>query len=103
MRFTIKGKIIGGYIIILGLLISMGFVMAGKLSESNQRLLNIVDITSKKINLSNELMISVLEVARNEKNIMFEKDLVRKDYYKNRIYGSLETIDKKTNELAELG
>ena len=102
MRFTIKGKIIGGYIITLGLLISMGFLMAGKLSESNERLLNIVDVTSKKINLSKELMISVLEVARNEKNIMFEQDLVRKDYYKNRIYSSLETIDKKTNELAEL-
>jgi CheY-like chemotaxis protein len=102
MRFTIKGKIILGYIITLGLLISMGFFMANKLSESNQRLLNIADITSKKINLSNELMISVLEVARYEKNIMFEKDVVRKDYYKDRIYGSLETIDKKTNELEEL-
>ena len=102
MNLTIKSKLIGGFTIILVLLISMAVFMTNKLSESNQRLLNIVDVFSKKVNLSNELMITVLEASRHEKNIILEKDPVQKDYYKNRIYKALETIDIKINELQEL-
>ncbi len=102
MNLTIKSKLIGGFAIILVLLISTAVFMTNELSESNQRLLNIVEVFSKKVNLSNELMISVLEASRDEKNIILEKDPIQKDYYKNRIYKSLETIDIKTNELQEL-
>lgn len=102
MNLTIKSKLLGGYSIILMLLIAAAFFMTSKFSESNQRLLNIVDISSKKINLSNEVMIGVLEATRHEKNIMLEKDPVQKDYYKDRIYRALGSIDKKTNELDEL-
>lgn len=102
MNLTIKSKLLGGYIIILMLLISTAFFMTSKFSESNQRLLNIVDVSSKRINLSNEVMIGVLEATRHEKNIILEKDPVQKDYYKDRIYRALESIDKKTNELDEL-
>ena len=79
MNFTIKSKLFGGYIIILMLLISMLFFMINKYSESNDRLQNIVDVYSKKINISNELMIAVLDVARQEKNIILEKDNIQKD------------------------
>jgi|GEM_PF-3884599 len=102
MNLTIKSKLLGGYIIILVLLIFTAFFMASKFSESNQRLLNIVDVSSKRITLSNQLMIAVLDETRHEKNIILEKDPVRKDYYKDRIYKALETIDTKTSELDEL-
>jgi len=78
MSLTIKSKLFGGYIIILVLLVFMAFFMTNKLSESNNRLQNIVDVYSEKINLSNELMIAVLEVARQEKNIILEKDINQK-------------------------
>ena len=58
MNLTIKSKLIGGYIIILVLLISMLFFVINKFSESNDRLQNIADVYSKKINLSHELMIA---------------------------------------------
>jgi len=102
MNLTIKSKLFGGYIIILVLLVSIAFFMTKKLSESNNRLQNIVDVYSKKINLSNDLMIAVLDAARNEKNIILEKDIVQKDYSKDRIYRALDVIDKKTTELQEL-
>ncbi|WP_339703353.1 response regulator [Algoriphagus aquimarinus] len=102
MNQSIKAKLLGGYIVILMLLISTAFFMTSKFSESNQRLLNIVDVSSKRISLSNELMIAVLDETRHEKNILMEKDPVRKDYYKDRIYKALETIDTKTSELDEL-
>jgi len=102
MNLTIKIKLFGGYIIILVLLISMLFFMITKFSESNDRLQNIVDVYYKKINLSNELMIAVLDIARQEKNIILEKDIIQKDYSKDLIYKALETIDKKTIELQDL-
>jgi CheY-like chemotaxis protein/GAF domain-containing protein len=76
--------------------------MINKFSESNDRLHNIVAVYSKKINLSNELMIAVLEAARQEKNIILEQDIVQKDYCKVKIYRALDDIDKKTVELQDL-
>ncbi|WP_395050340.1 MCP four helix bundle domain-containing protein, partial [Flavobacterium sp.] len=102
MNFTIKSKLFGGYIIILMLLISLLFFMTKKLSESNDQMQNIVAVYSKKVNLSNEIMIAMLEAARHEKNIILIKDLSQKDYFKDRIYREIETIDKKTKELKEL-
>jgi len=99
MNLTVKSKLIGGYSIILVLLIFMAFFTSGKLSESNKRLLNIVDVSSKKVNLSNELMIAVLDAARFEKDIILENNLIKKDLLKDRIYKALDIIDKKTNEL----
>ena len=102
MNLTIKSKLIGGYIIILVLLISIALFMTNKLSESNDQMQNIVDVYSKKVNLSNEIMIAMLEAARHEKNIILKKDLTQKDYFKDKIYREIETIDKKTKELKEL-
>ena len=102
MKLTVKSKLIGGYGIILMLLIFMAYFTINKLSESNQRLLNIVDVSSRKVNLSNELMIAVLDAARYEKDIILDKNPVRKDYYKDRIYRALDSIDKKSDELEGL-
>ena len=99
MNLTVKNKLIVGYSIILILLISIAFFTTNKLSESNQRLLNIVDTSSKKVNLSNEIMIAVLDAARFEKDIILEKNPERKDYLKEKIYKALDIIDQKTNEL----
>ena len=102
MNLTIKSKLIGGYTIILVLLIFMAFFMTNKFSESNDRLQNIVDVSSKRISLSHELMIAVLEAARHEKNVIMEKNSIKKDYYKDRIYQALTSIDKKTMDLQYL-
>ena len=102
MNVTIRSKLIGGFTIILVLLIFMSFFMISKYFESNDRLKTIVEVYSKKINLSNELMIAVLQAGKYEKNIIIEKDPIQKDVYKNKIYQQLDIIDKKTLELQEL-
>src|SRR3990167_3207345 len=102
MNVTIRSKLIGGFTIILVLLIFMSFFMISKYFESNDRLKTIVEVYSKKINLSNELMIAVLQAGKYEKNIINEKDPIQKDVYKNKIYQQLDIIDKKTLELQEL-
>lgn len=102
MNLTITSKLMGGFTIIIVLLISMAFFMTSKYSESNDRLQNIVDVYAKKRSLSKDVMIAVLDAARNEKNIILEKDPIQKDVYKNKIYQQLDIIDKKTLELQEL-
>src|SRR6185295_9425038 len=102
MSLTIKSKLLGGYVIILALFIFTAFFMINKFSESNKRLSNIVDVSDKRINLSNELMIGVLKAGRHEKNIILEKDAVKLDYYKGRIYEALTSIDKRTHDLREV-
>lgn len=102
MNLTIRSKLFGGYIIILTLLISVLFFMINKFSESNTRLQNIVEVYSKKIILSKDLMIDVSEVSRMEKNIILEKNIIQMGYYKDLINKLCETIDKKTIELQEL-
>jgi len=102
MKLTVKSKLIGGYSIILILLIFIALFTINKLSESNQRLLNMVDVSSRKVNLSNELMIAVLDAARYEKDIILDKNPAKKDYYKDRIYKALDSIDKKISELEGL-
>ncbi|MBC7607191.1 MAG: response regulator [Burkholderiales bacterium] len=102
MKLNIKSKLLAGFTIILVLLISLLFFMTNKFSESNNRLNSIVEVYSKKINLSYELMIAMLDVARNENNIIMEKDIIQKEQYKNRIYKASEIIEKNTIELQEL-
>ena len=102
MKLSIKSKLLTGFIIILVLLISLSVFMSGKFSEANNRLLNIVDVSSKKIDLSNQLMIDVLQASRDEKNIIMEKDPAQKNYYKEHIYQSLNSIDADTKELEDL-
>lgn len=102
MNLTIKSKLIGGFTILLVLFISMLFFMINKFSESNVRLQNIADVYSKKINLSNELMVDVINVSLNEKDIILEKNIIQMGYYKDNINKALETVDKKTIELQEL-
>ena len=102
MNLTIRSKLLVGFTIIIVLIITMAFFMTNKLSESNNRLNNIVNLYSKKVNLSNEIMIAMLDAARNEKNIILEKNIIEKDYSKDKIYRALDIIDKKTIELQEL-
>ncbi|WP_276504863.1 response regulator [Terrimonas pollutisoli] len=102
MNHSIKTRLLGGFSVIVLLLIVVGLLMSNKLSETNGRLENLVDVSSKRINLSHELLILVLDAGRHEKNIILEKDPVKKDYYKDRIYQPLGIIDKKMNELFEL-
>ncbi|HEY5408191.1 MAG TPA: response regulator [Ginsengibacter sp.] len=102
MRLSIRRKLLIGFIIILVLLISLSLFMSVKFSQANNRLLNIVDVSSKKIDLSNQLMIEVLQANRYEKNLILEKDAAQKDYYKDRIYQSLNSIDAETQELEDM-
>ncbi len=76
--------------------------MSVKLAETNDRLGNLVNVSSQKIIISNEILIALLEAARQEKNIILEKEIPKKDNYKLLIRESVAKIDRKIPELEEL-
>jgi signal transduction histidine kinase/CheY-like chemotaxis protein len=76
--------------------------MVNKLSESNERLNTIVNVSEKKINLSREILVEVLQAARFEKNMILVKDPVRRERYKGQLDAALKNIDKKIPELESL-
>ncbi len=102
MNLTIKNKLLAGFAFILLMLTLTAFFMIIKFSESNDRFLKVVDISSRRVDLSNELSICVLEVARQEKNIIMEQDQARMLYFKDRIYKTQDSISKKTADLEAL-
>lgn len=99
MKLSVQNKLIAGFLITILLFLTATIYMANKFQNINSRLNNLVNFSSKKINLSNEIMIEVLNAGRQEKNILIEKDIFKKEDYKNRITTSLELIDKKVAEL----
>ncbi|MEX0596648.1 MAG: signal transduction protein, partial [Candidatus Paceibacterota bacterium] len=74
MILSIRNKLIIGFSFIFTLLIFMVIFMSDKLHESNERIVYLVDVSGQRINLSNELMIEVLQATRHEKNIILEQD-----------------------------
>ncbi|MDF2448563.1 MAG: baeS7 [Bacteroidota bacterium] len=102
MKLTIRGKLLIGFTVILTSLILQLFFIVNKFSESNNRLNHIVTTTSKRTELSRELMVAVLQAARHEKNIILEKDSPRKYFSRDRLQEALADIDKKSSELEPL-
>lgn len=102
MNFSIRAKLLGGFSIILLLLLTLAVLMTNKLSETNDRLGHIVNSSSKKVSLSKDILIEVLEAGRQEKNIILEKDLTDRKNYAKKLQETLAAIDTKIDELQTL-
>jgi signal transduction histidine kinase/CheY-like chemotaxis protein len=99
MNLTIKGKLFTGYGIILSMLVLTALFMITKFSESNDRFLNVVNVSSKKINLSNELYIAILDESRYEKNIILLDDEAEIIFFNNKLNRAIDSVDKKLVDL----
>jgi CheY-like chemotaxis protein/signal transduction histidine kinase len=102
MNLTIKGKLFAGYGIILLMLVITTFFMLNKFSEANDRFLNVVNVSSRKVNLSNELLIAILDQSRYEKNLILVSDQAEILYFNNKMTQTIDSIDKKTADLEVL-
>ncbi|MCK9402525.1 MAG: response regulator [Chitinophagaceae bacterium] len=102
MNQSIKAKLFTGFSVIVLILITVAFFMTNKLAETNSRLENLVDVSSKKVSLSHEILIDVLNVGRQEKNIILEKDIFKMELYRSNMNKVLSALDKKISEFREL-
>lgn len=99
---TIRAKLIIAFSVLMTLLLVLSAVMLHKLSEANDRVDQMVGLYARKVNLSNELTIDVLEFARNEKNIILETNPIEKNDYRKKLIALANDIDLKTTELKSL-
>src|SRR4051812_41528633 len=102
MSLTIKGKLFISYSIILLMLILTALFMINKFSESNNRFLNVVDVSTRKVNLSNELLIAILNESRQEKNLILVTEQTEIIYFNDRLNQSIDSADRKIAELEVL-
>jgi signal transduction histidine kinase/CheY-like chemotaxis protein len=99
MNLTIKEKLFAGYGIMLLMLAGLALFMLNKFSEANDRFLNVVNKSSRKVNLSNELLVAVLNQSRYEKNLILVNGQAEIVYFNNKLNEAIESVDKKTAEL----
>lgn len=101
MNTTIKTKLFFGITTILVVLFFTLFYTVSQLNSANERMVKIVDIAGSRIALSNELMYEVMDITRNEKNIILEKDSREIFKYEQEIHKRVENIDKNIGEFEE--
>ena len=99
MNLTIRGKLLIGFSIIVALLLIAGIIMTRSLSQTRDNLKELVDVSSEKIILSNEILVLVLNASRYEKNMILTSDMAEKIQFRNQLYEALESIDRRIPEL----
>ncbi|HTF05024.1 MAG TPA: response regulator [Bacteroidia bacterium] len=102
MNLTIRTKLLVGFAIILVLFISAALLITAAFSETNDRLGKFVNVSGKRINLSNEILIAVLNASRYEKNVILENDALRKESFRQEMTRYMEVVDQKLPELRSL-
>ncbi len=99
MNITIKTKLILSIFLILVIMFSSLFYLINQLSILNDRMARLVDMTTERIILSNELVYQVMDITRNEKNIIIEKDLSEVSNYEREINKTVMLADVKLRDL----
>lgn len=101
MNTTIKTKLITGISAILVILFSTLFYMISRLSSLNQRMIQMVDIAAERIILSNEIRYHIMDISKNEKNIILEKNTEGRVGFKKEIDEAVGSVNKKLRQLEE--
>ena len=102
MKLSVKTKLIAGFTIMLLILAVMGYFLTRKLSESNERLTQIVNVSAKKVSLSQEIVSAVMDAGRQEKNMILDDDPTRIRQYDTWLRNAHNTVAQKTKELEVL-
>jgi CheY-like chemotaxis protein/CHASE3 domain sensor protein len=102
MNLSIRNKLLAGFSLILLLIALMAYFVINNFSESNQRLINIVDVSSQRVNVSNDLMTAILNITRHEKNHILANEFTQKIEYKKLIDEAWEKAEIKIIELENL-
>lgn len=99
MNLSLKAKLFLGFSLVLLLLVAISFFLTGKLSEANERTTQIVNVSAKKISTSREIMALMLDVTRQEKNIILENDLQEMKRHEEGIRRTVATCNERLTEL----
>jgi len=102
LNFTIKAKLLLGFIILLGLIIAASMLGVFNLQRMNDRLNDLVDNESEKVKLAARINQGVVSVSRAEKNIILAITQEEMDEYADFILETEEDMGKRRLKLRQL-
>ncbi len=102
MISSIRSKLLIGFSVVLLFMLFLSVFLLKKLSASNERVNDLLSLSVKRIQLSEEMLSEILSMGQHEKSMILEKDISRKDYFKDRIYEAVARVEKKINESKDI-
>jgi methyl-accepting chemotaxis protein len=102
MKVTMKGRLIGGFGILIALMIIMALVSLNKMSGMNDRIDIMADVSSAKIKLSARINQDAISISRAEKNIILARTIEDMDSFAGFIKARREEMQARRAQLREL-
>jgi methyl-accepting chemotaxis protein len=102
MKLTIKAKLIGGFSLILVLMVASALLAVNGLGNINNRLNNIVDSSAEKVRLAGGIDQNLLEISRAEKNMILASTQEQMQKYGSFIDDTLKQLQDRRERLRGL-
>ncbi len=99
MFTTIKAKLIGGFTIILALMVVCASVGILKMASMNNQLNHVVDVSAAKVDLSAKMNQDLLAILGAEKDIILASSIEEIDKFVSIINNNYEDIKQRETEL----
>jgi methyl-accepting chemotaxis protein len=102
MNLTVQARLIGGFVILIALMILMAAVSLDKMSGMNDRIDNMADVSSTKIKLGARINQDAIAISRAEKNIILAKTPDDMDEISVFIAERRKEMEERREQLREL-
>ena len=79
MKLTIKGRLVGGFGVVIVLLGVASVIGIDRLGSMNERIDDLVDVAAEKVIVSGNVTQELLQIARAQRNIILEADAASRD------------------------
>ena len=98
MRFTIKLKLGLAFGLITGILVITSYLSIANLSELNDGTLALAQGPVERLKIANRVKIILLDIVRNEKNIILETDVSKMHTYDENLAKLRADLDGELSE-----
>lgn len=102
MKTTIRTKLLASFAVFLLLLIGITGFMLYKFNETAENYSARVEASSKKVDLSNEVMKGILNISRQEKNLLIYTSSQDLQATRDKVQNHIEVIDANIEQLEKL-
>jgi methyl-accepting chemotaxis protein len=102
MKLTVKAQLIAGFSTLIILMLIMSFVSLNKMSDMNDRIDNMADVSAMKIKLGARINQDAIAISRAEKNIILARNVEDMDTFATFIADRRKDMQERRNQLREL-
>lgn len=102
MKITIKAKLFAGFAVLLILMTLVAMMSIYRLSDLNDRLNRIVDVSAEKIKLGDRMKRDIIEINRAKNNVLLSSSQEEMGHYADRIDNLKNDLNIRMKELCSL-